>query len=408
MNKIKIIELFSGIGAQVASFKRLGIPYEVVGISEIDKYAIQSYEAINGSTRNYGDITKIDALDYADLWTYSSPCQDFSTAGKQAGIRNSDGSLTRSGLLLHVERLLIDSVIRGDQPKYLLMENVKGLVSKKFKPDFDRWLERLEQLGYNNYWQVLNAKDYGVPQNRERVFVVSIRKDTDINGYKFPEKIPLIKRLKDVLENEVDEKYYLSDKKVERFSATGNVNPSGRGINGNVCTGDVCNTLTTNKGEGLKILEPLCAASRGRGNNNTQTLEVNKTGCSPALNTVGGGGLEPKIIELGYFPYENSDKKHQSNTVISPNGLCPTLDTCTGGNRMPKIVTDEFDLSITDYRIRKLTPRECWRLMGFTDIEFDCAQMSGNSNSQLYKQAGNSIVVDVLACIFRELFNDRP
>lgn len=452
MKKIKVITLFTGIGAQEAALKRLGIDYEVVGISEIDKYAIQSYEAINGSTRNYGDITKIDALDYADLWTYSSPCQDFSTAGKQAGIRNSDGSLTRSGLLLHVERLLIDSVIRGDQPKYLLMENVKGLVSKKFKPDFDRWLERLEQLGYNNYWQVLNAKDYGVPQNRERVFVVSIRKDTDINGYKFPEKIPLIKRLKDVLENEVDEKYYLSDKKVERFSATGNVNPSGRGINGNVCTGDVCNTLTTNKGEGLKILEPLCAASRGRGNNNTQTLEVNKTGCtntltsvqkdnyivepkiiqvgnivntgnwdnpirghiyspdgcSPALNTVGGGGLEPKIIELGYFPYENSDKKHQSNTVISPNGLCPTLDTCTGGNRMPKIVTDEFDLSITDYRIRKLTPRECWRLMGFTDIEFDCAQMSGNSNSQLYKQAGNSIVVDVLACIFRELFNDRP
>lgn len=132
-----------------------------------------------------------------------------------------DGSLTRSGLLKHVERLLTESVLYGIQPKYLLMENVKGLVSKKFIPDFQRWLDKLEQLGYNNYWQVLNAKDYGIPQNRERVFVVSIRKDIDTKGYKFPSSIPLKLRLKDMLELCVDEKYYLSDDKVEKLTAHG-------------------------------------------------------------------------------------------------------------------------------------------------------------------------------------------
>lgn len=118
------------------------------------------------------------------MWTYSFPCQDLSVAGKQVGIKEG----TRSGLLYEVERLLEDSVNKGKQPKYLLLENVKALVSKKFMPDFQRWLDKLEQLGYNNYWQVLNAKDYGIPQNRERVFVVSIRKDVDTKGYKFPER----------------------------------------------------------------------------------------------------------------------------------------------------------------------------------------------------------------------------
>lgn len=527
---LKVITLFTGIGAQEAALKRLNIPYEVVGISEIDKYAIQSYEAINGSTRNYGDITKIDALDYADLWTYSSPCQDFSTAGKQAGIRNSDGSLTRSGLLLHVERLLTDSVIRGDQPKYLLMENVKGLVTKKFKPDFDRWLERLEQLGYNNYWQVLNAKDYGVPQNRERVFVVSIRKDVDVNGYKFPEKIPLVKKLKDVLENEVDEKYYLSDMQINSFR-TSNYNQNRARLQEK----DVCQTLCARDWKDPKLVsEPIACASRGRNPDNPsdrtvgipteQHLKLRKDGCTNTLTTVQKDNyvIEPKIIQVGNIVQTDSfGGNPQRGRVYSAEGCSPALNTMQGGGLEPKIIThnipqkvivrkyevdtnklvetlrlhkqilgltnnqiannlntpltlvehwfrqdssfaipsadiwfklkdllcittDEFDLSITefeekdgvfekanrcygvdglaptltstsadekvitDYRIRKLTPRECWRLMGFTDVEFDCAQMSGNSNSQLYKQAGNSIVVDVLACIFRELFNDRP
>lgn len=357
---ITINELFSGIGAQVAAFKRLNISYKVIGISEIDKYAIQSYEAINGPTRNYGNITQIEQLDYADLWTYSSPCQDFSTAGKQQGLTYADGSLTRSGLLLHVERLLVDSVIRGDNPKFLLMENVKGLVSKKFKADFDRWLEKLEQLGYNNYWGVLNAKDYGIPQNRERVFVVSIRKDVDDRGYKFPSTIPLKLKLKDMLETVVDKKYYLSDEKVERFLQFG----KNKEVSNTIRVGGR-NSLDSNH-----IWDIVCCAARGRNPENPsdrtagapteQRLEINNNGCS--------------------------------NTLTSAMGM--------GGGQIP-MLSDNI-------RIRKLTPRECWRLMGFTDIEFESAQLSGISNTQLYKQAGNSIVVNVLVAIFKELFNDRP
>ena len=179
---IKVNELFSGIGEQSAALKRLGIDFEVVGIAEIDKYAITSYEAIHGKTRNYGDISKIEKLDYADFWTYSFPCQDISVAGKQAGIEKH----TRSGLLYEVERLLKVSQEQNELPKYLMLENVKNLVGKQFKAQFEEWLKALEELGYNNYWQVLNAKNYGIPQNRERVFVVSIRKDVDAGTFQFP------------------------------------------------------------------------------------------------------------------------------------------------------------------------------------------------------------------------------
>lgn len=476
---ITINELFSGIGAQVAAFRRLGIPYKVIGISEIDKYAIQSYEAINGPTRNYGDITQIERLDYADLWTYSSPCQDFSTAGKQKGIYNADGSLTRSGLLKHVERLLEISVALGNQPKYLLMENVKGLVSKKFKPDFLKWLDKLEQLGYNNYWQILNAKDYGIPQNRERVFVVSIRKDIDTKGYKFPLPVPLKLKLKDMLEPWVDVKYYLSADKVEKFLQNGNTNPSGKGMNGNVCTGDICNTLTTNKGEGLKIKEvsnTIRCGGRGtldgkhtwdvvvepqvltpkrteygkqirkdyesglisESRHNMTSMEPRKDGCVGTLTTDGNSPkhnnrvIEPKVIQLGNI-VNTGNWANPRGRIDSPSlRISPALNTVGGGGLEPKILEEgigyhpfnkrEFrgfnpnysvTLLATDYkntccysngyRIRKLTPKECWRLMGFTDIEFECAQISGVSNSRLYQQAGNSIVVDVLVAIFKEL-----
>lgn len=346
--------LFSGIGAQEAALKRLGLDFKVVGISEIDKYAIQSYEAINGATRNYGDITKIPFLDYADLWTYSSPCQDFSTAGKQQGIYNADGSLTRSGLLKHVERLLETSVALGNQPKYLLMENVKGLVSKKFKPDFLKWLDKLEQLGYDNYWQVLNAKDYGIPQNRERVFVVSIRKDVDTNGYTFPAPVPLKKRLKDMLEPVVDEKYYLNDEKVKKFIE-------------NFREPETSYCIDANYWKGTTVDDYLKKHRR------QLIKEVSNT-----IRCGGGSSL---------------NNKHSWDIIAEP------LACASRGQTEPK--------TVEQYRIRKLTAKECWRLMGFTDVEFECAKLSGVSNSQLYKQAGNSIVVDVLVAIFKELLNDR-
>ena len=181
---MKIIELFAGIGSQHQALKNLHIEHEVVAISEIDKYAVQSYTALHGQPNNLGDITKIKELPKADLWTYSFPCQDISVAGKQAGIKEG----TRSGLLYEVERLLLKAKENNTLPKYLLLENVKNLVGKQFKPQFDKWLEFLSGLGYMNYWQVLNAKHYGIPQNRERVFAVSI-----LGGvyYKFPEKLEL-------------------------------------------------------------------------------------------------------------------------------------------------------------------------------------------------------------------------
>lgn len=173
-NPLRLIELFAGIGSQTQALTNIGIAHKVVAISEIDKYAIQSYEAIHGIANNLGDIRKIEELPDADLWTYSFPCQDISVAGKGAGIKEG----TRSGLLFEVERLLRVASEKGTLPKYLLLENVKNLVSKKFKADFDKWLDFLAELGYTNYWKVLNAKDYGIPQNRERVFCVSIRANT--------------------------------------------------------------------------------------------------------------------------------------------------------------------------------------------------------------------------------------
>ncbi len=440
---ISIIELFAGIGAQVAALKRLNIPFEVVGISEIDKYAIQSYNAINGPTFNYGDITKIPMLDYADLWTYSFPCQDLSVAGKQAGI--SEG--TRSGLLLHVERLLETAVLIGNQPKYLLLENVKALVSKKFKSDFDRWLQKLESLGYNNYWQVLNAKDYGVPQNRERVFVVSIRKDVDTNGYKFPEKIPLTRKLKDVLEPVVDEKYYLTDKQIKSFIKERDKSiEKGNGFCFKpISENDISRALTLKCSGGRKTdtfveyeRTPLKFLNR-----NGKKTDGDYAFC---VDTAQTGGikenylLEPQVLtpkrnEYGkavrkeYEAGNFTDSRHNM-TDMQPraDGVTNTLTTVRKDNYLLEpIALDEQNKCLrtdgtvgtlttdgsspkhnnrvieNNYRIRKLTPLECWRLMDFTDDEFYAAQLSGVSNSQLYKQAGNSIVVAVLQAIFKEL-----
>lgn len=437
MYKITMNELFSGIGAQIAAMKRIGADCEVIGISDIDKYANQSYMAINGPTRQYGDICKIARLDYADLWTYSFPCQDLSVAGKQAGIAEG----TRSGLLLEVERLLTTAVIEGTAPKFLLLENVKNLVGKKFKPDFDKWLQTLEALGYRNYWKVLNAKDYGVPQNRERVFVMSIRKDIECD-YKFPEPVLLTKRLKDVLEPVVDEKYYISSKLLERLPYQLKLGTStlDADIAGTQCARQYSNS------NGAFVSEPLACASPGRNPDNPsnrsagqyleQRIEVNQTGCSNALTSVEKDNyvIEPSIMQEPINLYPNSGNP-QAGRVYNTQGISPAMDTCQGGNRMPKIVEvsrnakHQQDLiqhecgicrtipagthastphllktMIDNYRIRKLTPRECWRLMGFTDTEFELAKASGVSNSQLYKEAGNSIVVDVLVAIFKSLF----
>ena len=469
MSKIKVTELFSGIGSQVAALKRLGVDYECVGISEIDKYAIKSYEGINGPTHNYGDISKIDRLDYTDLLIYSSPCQDFSLAGRQAGLVDTDGKQTRSGLLLEVGRLLMKMSDEKILPKYLLMENVKNLVGKKFKPAFDIWLKALEAIGYNNYWKVLNAKDYGVPQNRERVFVVSIRKDVDTHGYTFPEPFKLNRRLKDVLETNVDEKYYLKQELVETFikrlakrevsntircGGAGSIdqkhswdliaessivqNPHGYN-NGGIIKDNVAPTMTSNGSYHLNnfvINEPIIGRSIGRNPDNPlsrvaglpteQMLEINHSGCSNTLTTVGKDNLvvepisahiddtapasiatdykTPKcysgVIRLGNIVETDSfGGNPERGRVYDDNGISHCLSTMQGGGLEPKI--------LKNCRIRKLTPKECWRLMDFTDEEYEAAEKAGVSKTQLYKQAGNSIVVSVRAGISNNLLGEQ-
>ena len=209
---LRVFTAFSGYDSQCMALDRIGIPYELVGWSEIDKYAIQAHNAVypQYADRNYGDISKIDWSEVPDfdLFTYSFPCTDISNAGVQKGLE--EGSGTRSSLLWECKK-----TINIKRPKYLLMENVKALVSAKFLPFYKKWEQWLAEMGYDNYCMVMNAKDYGVPQNRERIFIVSILGEH--KGFHFPQPFPLEKRLKDVLEEKVAEKYYLSDQAVEGF-----------------------------------------------------------------------------------------------------------------------------------------------------------------------------------------------
>lgn len=425
-DKLTVNELFSGIGAQRKALERLGIDHEVVGICEIDKYAIQSYEAIFGKTKNYGDICTAPRLDYADLWTYSFPCQDISVAGKQQGISEN----TRSGLLYQVQRLLEVAKEEGTLPKYLLLENVKNLVGKQFKSQFEDWLFYLDELGYDSYWQVLNAKNYGMPQNRERVFAISIRKDLN-KTFEFPQIEELKIRLKDVLENEVEDKFYLSQEYFERFikSLDSDKYPMGNeykvlgttkaetermGTNSrhwvydtNSCMSTLDATMykqpkqilvaikeATKKGyaeatigDSINIEQPNSKTRRGRvGHGVAQTLTT-------APHQVVIENSNP--VRLGNIYGEDKGTGFAGN-VWDKNAISLALMTMQGGNRQPMV--------IKDLRIRKLTPLECWRLMGFDDEDFKKAQQSGVSNSQLYKQAGNSIVVNVLEKIFKNLF----
>ena len=205
--KLEVLELFGGIGACSKALERLGIPYHIADYVEIDKYAVKSFNAIHNTNFEPQDICEWDKDIEVDLIMHGSPCQDFSLAGKQAG--GDEGSGTRSSLMYETIRI-VDKL----KPKYVIWENVKNLLSKKHKHNFDAYLEAMEQIGYTNYYQVLNAKDYGIPQNRERVFTISIRKDIN-KAFTFPQKQELKLKLKDMLEDEVDEKYYLSNRYLE-------------------------------------------------------------------------------------------------------------------------------------------------------------------------------------------------
>ena len=215
-NPLRVFTAFSGYDFQCLALNRLGIDYDLVGWSEIDPAAIKAHNALfpQYEERNYGDISKIDwsQVPDFDLFTYSSPCTDFSNAGAQAG--GEEGSGTRSSLLWECRKTIL-----AKKPKYLLFENVKALVSDKFLYLFEKWCKELESYGYANYYQVLNSKDYGVPQSRERIFMVSILKTDDEPNpyYEFPRPVPLTKCVEDILEDNVPEKYYMKQEVTDRY-----------------------------------------------------------------------------------------------------------------------------------------------------------------------------------------------
>lgn len=363
---LRVFEAFAGYGSQRMALRNIGIEFEVVGISEIEGDVIQSYAAIhsdflekrehidnyvpedkeemvsyleeinvpldyktfenkarklrlpklkdmylaNKLINNYGDIQRIDptTLPDFDLFTYSFPCQDISVAGYQCGLNEDSG--TRSSLLWECCK-----IIETKRPKYLMMENVKNLVGKNHKDNFLKFLDYLESLGYTNSWAILNARDYGIPQNRERVFCIS---ELDSKrDFVFPEQIDLKFKLDDILEKNVDEKFYLNN-----------------------------------------------------------------------------GQVTDKPIEQEY-----------SFCLDSNYWKGTTLQSFLKKHRR-QLVTDKVNES-GQYVPRRLTPKETWRLMGVNDDDIDKASQLV-SNTSLYKQSGNSIVVPVLEAIFRQWFIEIP
>lgn len=471
----------------------------MVNFCEFDKYATKSYCAIHGTdeTLNLGDITKVDetAIPSFNMICGGSPCQDFSNAGNQKGAvwtcrkcghqynplqvhyskrdqcekcGSSDIDKTRSSLLVEWLR-----IIRGTRPIWGIYENVKNIVGKQFRDTFQLFEEELQEYGYNTYWSVLNAKNYGIPQSRERVYLILIQREADNGRFHFPEPLNRIVRLKDILEDEVEEKYYLPAEKVQRLikdmenrkallfepdeeamrkwrinelQLVGQINEPGKySQTGRVYSAEgCCPALTTcsggktqpkiirigrtNKGQsgvvysplGISgtnttaspaiVLEKVPGAVRGRYEDDgtiSQKLELNKS--KDTVHTLTSVAKDNIILvrALSRKGYEECKcngvanlsfpKTLKNGRVIQNGDVSPTLTTTPGVRRLESLI-----------RIRRLTPLECFRLMGFSDVDFWKAKEAGVSDSQLYKQAGNSIVVDVLYYIFLELYVAMP
>lgn len=482
--------------------------------------------------KNLGDISKVERLPRANFVTYSSPCQSFSVAGKLAGAAktctkcghkwdidfsnpdynykcpacgNASLESTTSGLLQEVQRLLSIAYEENELPEYLMLENVKNLVGKKFIGQFEAWVKWLDSIGYNTTWKVLNGKRYGIPQNRERVFAISIRKDIDTKGFIFPEAIPLTTRLKDMLETNVDEKFYLPDERIEKI-----INSTFMQEKKRIQMTDICDTLLARDWKDPKCVPVEEPEVRQIGNvmpgtnrpNPNQGRVYDKNGIAPTLTKMDGGNRQPMIIEeepfivasRGRNPENPSDRTTGAPTEqrLEPNfsgctntltsvqkdnyvcepivceerkdegirlfkddcvGTLRTIDAC-GDKRViePQLEfvgglgdkdwakdgkqlsrnypqgsrvysSDGIASSLTaqgvggaggfsglyavedkiKWRIRKLTPKCCWRLMGFTDEDHDRAAKYTSASAR-YKMAGNSIIVSCLIAIFSSIF----
>ena len=436
--KLKILELFGGIGALSKALERLEIDYEITDYVEIDKYAVKSYNAIHGTNFEPQDICTWDKDIKVDLIMHGSPCQDFSLAGKQAGGDKDSG--TRSSLMYETIR-----IVEKLKPKYVIWENVKNLLSKKHRHNFDAYLETMEQLGYTNYYQVLNAKDYGIPQNRERVFTISIRNDIN-KGYIFPPKQELKLKLKDMLEDEVDESFYLTEDKIEKISHWNAYQKPFKKVNGNnsivptitargagedhsgmITYSDRLEETTNLQEECLHIKNATkkgyLEAYDGDGIDISSRMQYHRGNVQKdsiqTLDCTGGEGhgvvvknlkqkLCDQLIETNQVSEGDVIKHSYTQQILDGKKKCVEksdgimITLTTRGDCVGTAVKDKSN----NLRIRKLTPKECWRLMGFEDEDYERASKV-NTKSQLYKQAGNSIVVNVLEAILKELLKNE-
>lgn len=379
INIIKLFDAFAGIGALYKAMKNINLDVELIGFSEIDKNAIKSYCAIHGvdENLNFGDITKINPkeLPNFDFMNCSFPCQDISISGKKKGFIDENGKITRSGLYYYGF-----NIVKEKRPKYVLVENVKNLLGKKFMPYFKEILNDFNYIGYNTYWKVLNAKDFGIPQHRERVFILCIRKDIDDNKFSFPNPIQSNLKVKDFLEDEVDEKYYISDEKK-------NIIFFERGR-------DYTNILKDDENIAIPVSTPNRIKRRCEGRRFKTDGEPMFT-----LTTQDRHGvlIYNKLKQVGYI-----NTNFQGNRIYDVNGISSTITSNGEG------IGSKTNLYLLDnYKIRKLTPLECWRLMGFKDEDFYKAKNLGLSDNQLYKLAGNSIVVNVLEEILKKIFSKK-
>ena len=410
MKKIKVGSDFSGVGAFDQALKRLGIDYETIFACDMDKYARQTFIHNYNLPKYYPEnvYNREIPTEQLDIYMTSPPCQAFSLAGKRKGEDDKRGILFYNS----------HEFIKKNNPRYFIFENVKGLLSDDNGKTFGKWIDLLggksvngnqvmfpneDSVPYHIYHKVLNAKNYGVPQNRERVFIIGIRDDPD-NNFSFPKEIPLIKRLKDILEENVDEKYYLSDKQIEymqvsKFEHSNRIHDIYK----------VSPTLTTMQGGGQEPkIKIKSATSKGyeiaeigedsinleHSNSETRRGRVGKSVAQTLTTSCNQGVCVFKDKRLNKFIQENELKPLElidTYNQVSNTDITHTITT--------RVNASNNTFLNQDYRIRKLTPRECFRLMDFPD-SFDFSVVS---DSQAYKQAGNSIVVNVLAEIIKKL-----
>lgn len=516
LTKVKLTAniLFSGIGCQERGFENSGLfDIEVLNTSDINKESVLSYAAIHCGmtnetvekyndypsreemaqyltdinlgyepeknkrfdwfklvkkksndiekywlacklTNNLGDISRIDELPYADFWTCSFPCTDISVAGKMKGLDPDSG--TRSSLLWENIKLLKRAKDDNTLPKYIMVENVKNLVSKKFIEHFNNLISVFDDLGFNTYWSVLNGKDCGVPQNRERVFVIAIRKDIDNGTFDFPKPFDTGIRLKDILEENVDEKYYLSEVATRKFKlfseSKGNDIKVAGSLNPDKNVQDRVRVLDTDGvSQGLRATDykdPVKIIS-GIDKSIKDTQMIEYANCITSREDRGVSNRKSEgtaVLEQTNYPsrlgniYGEDKGTGYAGNVWDSEKLSPTLTTMQGGNRQPMIVEsgqirpkdrnynahgtkreDQFEtrkdglsnaLLTTaikncireDCRIRKLTPRECYKLMGLTFEDCDKAKDIGVADTHLYKQAGNGIITNCCELLAEHLY----